>query len=196
MTIFRGRRFSALAGLALAATLGLAACGSAGAAGGAYGGSSSTTGSSSTSSTSSSGVNLQCASGATVCTKTVTVSGKSETTLADTKGMTLYYFTPDSATTIACTGSCAQTWPPLMASGGSVMGTGLSGSLTTVNGANGAQVEYNGHPLYSYAGDSGQSDAKGEGILGKWFVATPTLAAGSGASPTKSPSGGYGAGGY
>lgn len=194
MTIFRGRRFSALAGLALAATLGLAACGSAGAAGGAYGGSSSTaTGSSSTS---SSGVNLQCASGAVVCAKTVLVNGKSETTLADTKGMTLYYFTPDSATTIACTGSCAQNWPPLMASTGSVMGTGLSGSLTTVNGANGAQVEYNGHPLYTYAGDASQSDAKGEGILGKWFVATPTLAAGSGASPANTPGGGYGAGGY
>ncbi|HET9110216.1 MAG TPA: hypothetical protein VFN78_05265 [Ktedonobacterales bacterium] len=195
MTIFRGRRFSALAGLALAATLGLAACGSAGATGGAYGGayggsSSTTTGSSSTS---SSGVNLQCASGATVCTKTVSVSGKSETTLADAKGMTLYYFTPDSATTIACTGSCAQTWPPLMASGGSVTGTSLSGSLATVNGANGAQVEYNGHPLYTYAGDSGQSDAKGEGVLGKWFVATPSLAAGSSGSSTTTP-GAYGPG--
>lgn len=192
MTIFRGRRFSALAVLALVGTLGLAACGSAGAAGGAYGGSSSTTtGSSSTSS--SSGVNLQCASGAVVCTKTVTVSGKSETALADAKGMTLYYFTPDSATTVACTGSCAKNWPPLMASGSSVMGTGLSGSLTMVNGANGAQVEYNGHPLYTFAGDSSQSDAKGEGILGKWYVATPTLAAGSGGSPSTTP-GAYGPG--
>ncbi|HZC04561.1 MAG TPA: hypothetical protein VE338_02900 [Ktedonobacterales bacterium] len=194
MTIFRGRRFSALATLAtlaLAATLGLAACGSAGGGYGGYGGSGATTGSS----TASGSVNLQCASGATVCTKTLTVSGKSQTALADAKGMTLYYFTPDSATTVACTGSCAQTWPPVTASSGSVMGTGLSGALTTVNDANGNQVEYNGHPLYTYSGDVSQSDAKGEGILGKWFVATKSLAAGSGASPTKTP-GGYGANGY
>jgi predicted lipoprotein with Yx(FWY)xxD motif len=196
------RRFGAFAGLALAAALGLAACGGAGATGGGLyggGGSSSSGGGSSTASGGS--VNLQCASGAAVCTKTVTVSGKSVTALADTKGMTLYYFTPDSASSVTCTGSCAQTWPPLSASG-SVSGAGLSGMLTTVSGANGSQVEYNGHPLYRYASDASQSDVKGEGIFGKWFVATSDLAAGSGAapasaSPTTTPSnGGYGAGGY
>jgi predicted lipoprotein with Yx(FWY)xxD motif len=143
-------------------------------------------------------VNLQCASGATVCTKSVTVSGKSQTALADAKGMTLYYFTPDSAASVTCTGSCAQTWPPLSASG-SVSGTSLSGALTTVSGANGSQVEYNGHPLYRYSGDSSQSDVKGEGLFGKWFVATNALAASSAPaspSPTTAPGGGYGAGGY
>jgi predicted lipoprotein with Yx(FWY)xxD motif len=194
MANFRGMRWSArlgaLTGLALAAMLALAACGGAGGAGGLYGGTTSTTGGGS-----SVAVNLQCASGAKVCTKTVNVSGKSQTALADTSGMTLYYFTPDSATTIACTGSCAQNWPPLTTTSGSVTGTGLSGSLTAFNGADGEQVEYNGHPLYRYSGDQSQSDATGEGILGKWFVATPSLAAGSGASsPTKSPGGGYGSG--
>lgn len=199
--IVRGRRLGAFAGLALAAAMGLAACGGAGAAGGAYGGgaggSSSAAGGSSSA---ASGVNLQCAAGAVVCTKTVTVSGKSQTALADSKGMTLYYFTPDSATSVACTGSCAQTWPPLAASS-SVSGTNLSGMLTTLNGANGSQVEYNGHPLYRYSGDTSQSDVKGEGLFGKWFAATSDLAAGNGsapasASPTTAPGGGYGAGGY
>lgn len=193
MANFRGMRarLGALAGLALAATLALAACGSAGSGGGLYGGGTSTTGGGS-----SVAVNLQCASGAAVCTKTVNVSGKAESVLADTAGMTLYYFTPDSATNIACTGSCAQNWPPLTTTSGSVTGTGLSGSLTAFNGADGEQVEYNGHPLYRYAGDQSQSDATGEGILGKWFVATPSLAAdGATSSPTKSPSSGYG-GGY
>jgi len=184
MAIFNGKRLSALV-VALMVALGLAACGTAG-VGGAYGGGSTAT----TGGASSAGANLQCAAGAVVCTKTVSVSGKSETVLADTAGMTLYYFTPDTATTVACTGSCAHNWPPLSAtSGGSVTGTGLSGALTALNGADGEQVEYNGHPLYTYIGDKGESDATGEGVLGKWFVATPTLSAG--AAPAATPNYGY-----
>lgn len=200
MAIFRGRSsgsVGALAGLALAATLALAACGGAGSSGsgGLYGGSSSSTGGSSTTSGS---VHLQCASGATVCTKTVSVSGKSQTALADSSGKTLYYFTPDSATSATCSGSCAQLWPPLTASGAPV-GTSLSGTLTMISSNNGSQVTYNGHPLYRYSGDQNQSDTKGEGLFGKWHVATTDLAAGSGgggASPTNTPGGGYGPGGY
>lgn len=184
MAIFREKRFGALAGLALVVALGLAACGTTG-VGGAYGGgSTSATGGSSTAS-----VNLQCAAGAVVCTKTVSVSGKSGTVLADTSGMTLYYFTPDTATTVACTGACAHNWPPLSATSSSVTGTSLSGTLSTLNGADGEQVEYNGHPLYTYIGDKGQSDATGEGVLGKWFVATPELA--TGATPAATPNYGY-----
>jgi predicted lipoprotein with Yx(FWY)xxD motif len=201
MAIYRGTRFGAfigVMGLALAATLGLAACGAAGAAGGGYGGGTTTT--TGGSSSAAGGVSLQCASGAAVCTKTVTVNGKAQTALADTKGMTLYYFTPDSATATTCTGSCAQLWPPLTATNDNLTGTGLAGALTTVDGANGNQVAYNGHPLYHYSGDTSQSDTKGEGLFGKWFVATNTLAAGAGApassTPTSGPGGGYGAGGY
>lgn len=197
MTFFRGRTIGALAGLTLAATLALAACGGAGAGsgnGGLYGGTGAGNGGSSSA---SGGVNLHCASGATVCTKTVMVSGKSQTALADSNGKTLYYFTPDSATSATCTGSCAQLWPPLTASS-APMGTSLPGSLTMINSGNGGQAVYNGHPLYRYSGDQGQSDTKGEGLFGKWYVATTDLAAGSsgGASPTNTPGGGYGPGGY
>lgn len=204
MATFRGKFIGfpgALAGLALAATLALAACGGAGAgsgSGGLYGGTGA--GSGSGSSSASGGVNLQCASGATVCTKTVMVSGKSQTALADSSGKTLYYFTPDNATSATCSGSCAQLWPPLTASGAPT-GTSLPGALAMISSANGSQVTYNGHPLYRYSGDQGQSDTKGEGLFGKWYVATTNLAAGSsgsggGASPTNTPGGGYGAGGY
>ncbi len=199
MAIFRGRSAGGFVGLALVVALGLAGCGAAGTGGtgGAYGGGATAT--STAAGASSSSVHLNCASGATVCTKTVNVGGQSKTVLADTKGMTLYYFTPDSATTIACTGACAQTWPPLTVSSSSVTGTSLTGSLTALNGADGEQAEYNGHPLYRYAGDRTQSDANGEGIGGKWFVATPALAASgsaapAGSSPTNTPSG-YGLGG-
>ncbi len=183
MMRFDMRRLGALSGLFLTAALALAACGSAGASGGGYGGyggSTATTGA-------SGGVNLQCGAGATVCTKTVTASGKSVTALADTAGMTLYYFTPDNATTATCTGACATAWPPLKA-GASVTGTGLSAPLTTVNSANGAQVEYNGHPLYRYSGDKSQSDAKGNELLDKWYVATVSLAAApASAAPSSVP---------
>lgn len=183
MLRFGTRKLSALSGLFLTAALALAACGSAGASGGGYGGyggSTATTGA-------SGGVNLHCGAGAAVCTKTVTASGKTVTALADSAGMTLYYFTPDNATTATCTGACATNWPPLKA-GASVTGVGLSAPLTTVNSANGAQVAYNGHPLYHFAGDKLSSDAKGDGILGKWYVATVDLtAAPASASPTSVP---------
>ncbi|HEU0025980.1 MAG TPA: hypothetical protein VFQ25_02600 [Ktedonobacterales bacterium] len=189
MNTLNGRRLSALAGLALAGVLALAACSTG--AGGAYGGTGATT-----TSGSSSSVNLNCASGATVCTKTVKVSGQSKTVLATTSGMTLYYFTPDTATTIACAGACAQTWPPLTATGSSVMGTGLSGTLSTLNGPNGDQALYNGHPLYTYSGDHAQTDANGEDIGDKWYVVTPDLAAGSAGAPAATPTSAGGYGGY
>lgn len=197
MAIFKGKAYVAALGLALVASLGLAACGAT-TAGGTTSGGVSTTGGAPTATTTS--VNLQCAAGAVVCTKTVSVSGQAKTVLATSKGMTLYYFTPDTATTIACTGSCAQTWPPLAVTSGSVVGTGLSGALTALNGADGEQAEYNGHPLYSFSGDVSESNANGEGIGGKWFVATPALAMAASAAPanagaTNTP-GGYGPGGY
>ncbi len=183
MLRFDARKLGALSGLFLTAALALAACGSAGASGGGYGGYGGSTGTTGA----SGGVNLQCGSGATVCTKTVIASGKSVTALADSAGMTLYYFTPDNATTATCTGACAANWPPLKA-GASVTGAGLSAPLTTVNGANGAQVEYNGHPLYRFGGDKSPSDAKGNDLLDKWYVATVSLAAApAGASPTSAP---------
>lgn len=90
-----------------------------------------------------------------VHTKSAKVSGKSETVLADDKGKTLYYFTPDSAAQIACTGSCAQLWPPLLIpSGAPASAQSLSGTLAVLAGANGTQVTYNGHPLYTFSKDA------------------------------------------
>ena len=118
---------------------------------------------------------------ALIKTTTATVNGKSEMILTNAQGKTLYYFTPDTATTTACTSSCADNWPPLLATGSSTptSATSLSGKLTTQTTANGNQVEYNGHLLYTFAGDSGPGLTKGEGLFGKWFVATPDLAAGN-----------------
>src|ERR1700730_11501324 len=50
-------------------------------------------------------------------TASVTVNGKSEAILTNAQGMTLYYFTNDTVTNSACTGTCAGTWPPLLFTG-------------------------------------------------------------------------------
>jgi predicted lipoprotein with Yx(FWY)xxD motif len=123
-------------------------------------------------------------SNALVKTATATVKGQSQTILTDAQGKTLYYFTPDTATTSACTSACAQNWPPLLSTGSSAPtgDTSLTGKLTAQSTANGNQVEYNGHPLYTFVSDTAPGQTNGEGLLGKWFVATADLAVGSSSS--------------
>jgi predicted lipoprotein with Yx(FWY)xxD motif len=148
-----------LIGLGIAA---LAGCGS----GGAYGYGPGSGSSNPTATTSAAGV--------TIKTHTASVGGSTKTVLTDSNGMTLYYFDPDTAHAVACSGACATTWPPLAAGGGQPQSaTTLAGSLSVLDGTNGKQVEYNGHPLYTYSGDTSAGQAKGDGIGGKWHVATP-----------------------
>jgi len=139
-----------------------------------------------------------------VHTATVMVKGKAETVLTNASGFTLYYFTPDSPAKIACTGSCAKIWPPLLVTSGTPASSpALPGKLSTLRSLNGDQVLYNGHALYHYSGDSAPGQANGEGLFGKWFVATPSLGgstsgstSGAGASGTSTPGSYGGYGGY
>jgi predicted lipoprotein with Yx(FWY)xxD motif len=112
-------------------------------------------------------------------TATVTIKGQSQTVLTNAKGLTLYYFTPDSATQSACSGQCAQTWPPLFftGSGSPTSLANLTGKLSVLADVNGNQVEYNSHLLYAFAGDTAPGQTNGQGLFGKWFVATPDLSA-------------------
>ena len=115
---------------------------------------------------------------ALIHTASMKVGDKTQTVLKNAKDLTLYYFTADSATKVACTGGCASNWPPLLAtSGAPTSSPALPGKLTVLNGDNGNQVLYNGHPLYTYTKDADAGDARGQGVGGKWFVATPELAA-------------------
>jgi predicted lipoprotein with Yx(FWY)xxD motif len=103
-------------------------------------------------------------------------------------GKTLYEFTPDSANTSTCTGQCATNWPAFTLDAGESVkaGDGVTGALTTFARADGTmQVAINGIPLYYFAKDTKAGDTGGQGISGKWFVASPT-----GAAPAASPSGG------
>lgn len=138
-------------------------------------------------------------SSALIGTRSASVKGTTETVLTTAQGMTLYYFMKDTSTSIACTGQCASFWPPLLSPNGTAptSATSLPGGLSLINGANGQQVMYNGHPLYTFAQDKNPGDTNGEGIMGLWHVATPSLAPASSpaTSPTATPSSG-GGGGY
>lgn len=110
-----------------------------------------------------------------VATGMATVKGKQEMVLTDARGHTVYYLTTDTATASACTGGCANVWPPLLSSAAPVAASPLPGKLGVVQTANGPQVTYNGHLLYVYSADTAPAQANGDGIGGRWFAATPSL---------------------
>ncbi len=93
--------------------------------------------------------------------RTTRVSGA--TVLVNARGFTLYWFAPDTPTKSNCNGSCAAYWPPVK--GPVTAAAGVSGRLGTVRRADGSvQATYNGHPLYTYIGDSGPGKASGNGV--------------------------------
>lgn len=112
---------------------------------------------------------------------TATVMSAKETVLTSPDGFTLYYLTVDTADAPKCTGACLTQWLPLLTKGNASSMMPLSGTLTVAMNANGDQVAYNGHLLYTFAGDKAKGDATGEGLQafgGVWKVATPSLTAG------------------
>jgi predicted lipoprotein with Yx(FWY)xxD motif len=93
--------------------------------------------------------------------KTATISGT--TVLTNAKGFTLYSFAPDTPTASKCYGSCAAYWPPV--TGTTAAGQGLPGKVGTIKRTDGTeQLTYNGHPLYTYIGDSAPGQAKGNNL--------------------------------
>jgi predicted lipoprotein with Yx(FWY)xxD motif len=116
--------------------------------------------------------------------------------LVDSKGRTLYLWEKDSAGKSACSGGCAEAWPPLRASGKPTAGGGAKASLLgTIPRSDGKpQVTYDGHPLYGYQGDSKPGDTTGQGSTGfgaPWYVLAPT-----GNDITTASSGSGGTNGY
>ena len=114
------------------------------------------------------------------------------TVLTNSKGFTLYSFAPDTPTTSKCYGTCAQNWPPLT---GPVTAAGVTGTFGTITRSDGSvQATFDGHPLYTFAGDSAPGQNKGNGLNaagGLWHevTASGTAAPASSSSPG---SGGYG----
>lgn len=172
-------RFAFLGGAVPAALLALAACGgsSPGPASSGYGAASSPS---------------PAAAAATptpaaplVLAATATVDGKSTTILTDARGMTLYVFAPDrGAGKITCTMACIGIWPPLVVDDyapAPTGGPGVGGTFSTLPNPDGkgTQVLFKGWPLYHFARDAKPGDTTGQGVGGKWSVATPDMAANS-----------------
>jgi predicted lipoprotein with Yx(FWY)xxD motif len=89
------------------------------------------------------------------------VSGMS--VLTNARGYTLYLFVPDPSDKSTCYGTCAAYWPPV--TGTPTAGTGVTGKLGTIRRSGGGdQVTYDGHPLYTYVGDSAPGQANGNNI--------------------------------
>jgi len=117
--------------------------------------------------------------------KTAKIGGA--TLLTNSKGFTLYWFALDTSTKSNCNGTCVTFWPPVK--GPATLASGVTGTLSTITRQDGSkQASYNGHPLYTYSGDSSPGQATGNGITlngGIWHEAT---AMGSAQAPAPSPS--------
>ena len=94
------------------------------------------------------------------------------TVLTNAAGRTLYWFAPDTPAKSVCNGSCAVYWPPVH--GPLTAAAGLPGQLSTIKRADGTTQEtYDGHPLYTYVGDSGPGQDHGNNLNlngGLWHV--------------------------
>jgi predicted lipoprotein with Yx(FWY)xxD motif len=173
----RLRMLLALLALAAAATV-LAAC--------------------SSSATSSAGGSGGTSTGSPVATtggsslKTATIGGA--TVLTSASGFTLYSFAPDTSTKSNCNGTCAQNWPPVK---GPATAAGVTGTFGTITRSDGStQATFDGHPLYTFAGDTAPGQNKGNGLNaagGLWHEVTTSGAAAP--APAGSSSSGSG-GGY
>ena len=162
---------------AAAAAAVLAACGSSG-------------GSSSGSSGGSSGSSSPVAASSSTL-KTAKIG--SATVLTNGKGFTLYSFAPDTSTKSNCNGTCAHNWPPVK---GPATASGVKGTFSTIKRSNGAtQATFDGHPLYTFVGDTAPGQAKGNGVNaagGLWHEITASGSAPAGGSSSGSGGGGYG----
>lgn len=88
-------------------------------------------------------------------------------------GMAVYTYDRDTDGTSACTGSCAENWPPYTVPSADAINVSsvISGEVGTIARTDGElQVTYNGKPLYFYAGDTTTADTKGDGVGGVWHL--------------------------
>jgi len=109
------------------------------------------------------------------------------TVLTDAQGMTLYWFAPDTPKASKCNGSCATYWPPVKGPVSAAAGVSLPGTFGTITRQDGSvQATYDGHPLYTYSGDTSPGQTNGNAVNasgGLWYAVTP-----SGAKPDPHPS--------
>jgi predicted lipoprotein with Yx(FWY)xxD motif len=137
---------------------------------------------------------LASATQATVHTATTQVGAKTETVLVNAKGLPLYYYQADTAKKSQVSGVLAQLWPAVVSA--KPTASGVKGKVGSVKQADGRQVTYNGHFLYTFVDDT-PGHVTGQGVS-NFFVATPTIRTIGSATTAKAapapvaPSSGYG----
>jgi predicted lipoprotein with Yx(FWY)xxD motif len=109
----------------------------------------------------------------TLHTTTTQVGAKTETVLVNAKGLPVYYYQADTAKKSQVSGVLAQLWPALVSAKPSA--SGVKGKVASVKQADGRQVTYNGHFLYTFVDDS-PGHVTGQGVS-NFFVATPNVRA-------------------
>jgi predicted lipoprotein with Yx(FWY)xxD motif len=101
------------------------------------------------------------------------INGNQVSVLLTNKNFAVYYYKDDTTLKATCTGDCAKDWPPVLAPQG-MMTVSSSGTLpkqlSVHQTANGAQVFYDGHALYTYAEDKQAGHATGRGEDQKWYL--------------------------
>jgi predicted lipoprotein with Yx(FWY)xxD motif len=95
--------------------------------------------------------------------------------LVSSSGRTLYEFTRDHGDKNSCAAisGCSEVWPSLKTSGRPTAGSGVKASL--LSSTSGKQITYDGHPLYTYSGDSGPGKTSYVGAKqfgGTWYALT------------------------
>ncbi|MBV9710499.1 MAG: hypothetical protein JO011_06270 [Ktedonobacteraceae bacterium] len=122
---------------------------------------------------------MQGDSNAFIHTTKVMLNGKMITVLTNAKGMILYYKLNDPKNQTNCTMACAMDWPPVLATDMNMMTVSssvpLPHKLTVLKTANGNQIAYDGHFLYTYAGDMAPGQHQGRGIGGVWYLVSLAL---------------------
>ena len=100
------------------------------------------------------------------------------TVLVDGRGRTLYELSTESGGSFSCTGACLSLWPPSVvpAGGTPTAAGGVVATLVAVTRPDGTvQVSADGHPLYTYSGDTSAGQTHGQGISdsgGTWHALT------------------------
>jgi predicted lipoprotein with Yx(FWY)xxD motif len=97
--------------------------------------------------------------------------------VTDGTGYTLYSFSRDTATSSACDSACVPQWPPVTGAPRAAAGVTVHGTLGTIVRDGGVvQATYDGHPLYTFAGDFDPGDVSGDGVTqfgGAWHAVRP-----------------------
>ncbi len=92
--------------------------------------------------------------------------------LATPGHLALYTWNKEKGSKVKCTGACAKTWPPLTIPHGTMAPkhiAGVMGTFGEVMRPDGkTQVTYNGHPLYTFHGDT-RTKILCNGVDG-WYV--------------------------